>query len=277
MNPAQRGTKARGVVPFDRAPARRRSPLAARAVAPDSAVRSADCRRRHRQRRAEADDILRRASARRPPDGAATPAPGVAGLLWTQEVLPVRRRAWLAATGEAAAPARGHGRNRDWPHVYVADIISMPDAWEYPWFAAWDLAFHASPMAMVDIEFAKKQLKLMLSEWYMHPNGQIPAYEWAFSDSTRPCTPGPRSGSTRSTRAQTGKGDRIPRARLPQAAHQLRLVGQPQGRRGQQRLRRRLPRARQHLALRPAASRCPTADGSSRPTRRPGWRCTASI
>ncbi len=68
----------------------------------------------------------------------------------------------------------------DWKHLYNDDVISMPDKWEYPWYAAWDLAFHCIPLAMVDSEFAKRQLILLLREWYMHPNGQIPAYEWAF-------------------------------------------------------------------------------------------------
>src|SRR5881409_1171516 len=75
---------------------------------------------------------------------------------------------------------RRRGRNREWAHLYNADVISMPDKWEYPWYAAWDLAFHCIPLALVDSDFAKDQLTLMLREWYMHPNGQIPAYEWAF-------------------------------------------------------------------------------------------------
>jgi hypothetical protein len=86
-----------------------------------------------------------------------------------------------------APPAeRRHGRNSDWGHLNNADVISMPDKWEYPWYAAWDLAFHCIPLAMVDPEFAKDQLVLMTREWYMHPNGQIPAYEWAFGDVNPP-------------------------------------------------------------------------------------------
>src|SRR5678816_4864755 len=77
--------------------------------------------------------------------------------------------------------SRQHGRNNDFRHVYCRDIISMPDKWEYPWFAAWDLAFHMLPFARIDPEFAKEQLILFLREWYMHPNGQIPAYEFALS------------------------------------------------------------------------------------------------
>jgi hypothetical protein len=82
--------------------------------------------------------------------------------------------------------SRKDGRNHAWGHIYNADIISMPDKWEYPWYAAWDLAFHCIALALVDCEFAKDQLVLMLREWYMHPNGQIPAYEWAFGDVNPP-------------------------------------------------------------------------------------------
>ncbi|MGB8383021.1 MAG: glucosidase, partial [Dermatophilaceae bacterium] len=88
--------------------------------------------------------------------------------------------------GPAPPLARRHGRNSGWRHLNNADVISMPDPWEYPWYAAWDLAFHCVPLAHVDPAFAKQQLILMLREWYMHPNGQIPAYEWAFGDVNPP-------------------------------------------------------------------------------------------
>src|SRR5207247_2466641 len=92
--------------------------------------------------------------------------------------------------GDPAGPpppaGRKHGRNSQWTHVFIDDILSMPDKWEYPWFAAWDLAFHCIPLAMVDPEFAKQQLILLTREWYMHPNGQLPAYEWAFNDVNPP-------------------------------------------------------------------------------------------
>ena len=71
-------------------------------------------------------------------------------------------------------------RNQNWKHLYLDDVLSMPDSWEYPFFAAWDTAFHCIPLAMIDPEFAKKQLDLLTREWYMHPNGQLPAYEWNF-------------------------------------------------------------------------------------------------
>src|SRR5207244_4096922 len=83
-------------------------------------------------------------------------------------------------------PGRAKGRNHEWQHLYNEDVISMPDKWEYPWYAAWDLAFHTIPLALVDPDFAKQQLILFLREWYMHPNGQLPAYEWALGDVNPP-------------------------------------------------------------------------------------------
>ncbi len=112
----------------------------------------------------------------------------LAGLLWSKQWYHYDVRRWLE--GDPAGPTppaeRRHGRNREWTHLYNEDVISMPDKWEYPWYAAWDLAFHMVPMALVDPDFAKQQLVLFLREWYMHPNGQIPAYEWALGDVNPP-------------------------------------------------------------------------------------------
>jgi mannosylglycerate hydrolase MGH1-like protein len=111
-----------------------------------------------------------------------------AGLLWSKQFFYYVVEDWL--DGDPAQPApppsRRMGRNWDWGHLYNRDIISMPDKWEYPWYAAWDLAFHMIPFAKIDPHFAKEQLILFLREWYMHPNGQIPAYEFAFSDVNPP-------------------------------------------------------------------------------------------
>ncbi|HEY6842084.1 MAG TPA: hypothetical protein VI114_12750, partial [Chthoniobacterales bacterium] len=111
-----------------------------------------------------------------------------AGLLWTKQFYQYIVKDWL--TGDQYEPqppaSRWSGRNHDWLQVYSRDVISMPDKWEYPWFAAWDLAFHMLPFAHLDATFAKQQLELFLREWYMHPNGQIPAYEFAFSDVNPP-------------------------------------------------------------------------------------------
>ena len=111
-----------------------------------------------------------------------------AGLIWSKQFYHYIVKDWLAGDpAQPAAPeARKQGRNADWPHLFARDVISMPDKWEYPWFAAWDLAFHMIPMARIDPAFAKGQLNLLLREWYMHPNGQMPAYEWNFSDVNPP-------------------------------------------------------------------------------------------
>jgi hypothetical protein len=111
-----------------------------------------------------------------------------AGLLWSKQFYHLVVKHWLDGDPDQPLPpdSRKHGRNHDWPHLFNRDVISMPDKWEYPWYAAWDLAFHMIPMARLDPEFAKAQLELFLREWYMHPNGQIPAYEFAFSDVNPP-------------------------------------------------------------------------------------------
>jgi hypothetical protein len=111
-----------------------------------------------------------------------------AGLLWTKQFYHYAVQAWLEGDPTAPPPPheRWNGRNRDWKHLYNRDIISVPDKWEYPWYAAWDTAFHMIPFARVDPLFAKEQLVLFLREWYMHPNGQIPAYEFALSDVNPP-------------------------------------------------------------------------------------------
>ena len=111
-----------------------------------------------------------------------------AGLLWSKQFYHYIIKDWLEGdpAQPPAPPSRRHGRNSDWPHVFNRDVLSMPDKWEYPWYAAWDLAFHMIPFSVLDPEFAKDQLVLMLREWYMHPNGQIPAYEFAFSDVNPP-------------------------------------------------------------------------------------------
>ena len=110
------------------------------------------------------------------------------GMLWNKQFYHYDVRTWLE--GDPAYPPppeeRRNGRNHEWVHLYNSDVISMPDKWEYPWYAAWDLAFHCITLALVDPDFAKEQLILLLREWYMHPNGDLPAYEWAFGDVNPP-------------------------------------------------------------------------------------------
>jgi hypothetical protein len=111
-----------------------------------------------------------------------------AGMLWSKQFYHLIIKDWL--NGDDAQPPppaqRKQGRNSAWIHLYNEDIVSMPDKWEYPWYAAWDLAFHTIPLALIDPDFAKKQLQLFAREWFMHPNGQLPAYEWNFEDVNPP-------------------------------------------------------------------------------------------
>jgi hypothetical protein len=112
----------------------------------------------------------------------------LAGLVWTKQFYYYDVVEWLRGDkGHPPPPAeRLNGRNSEWQHLMNAEVLSMPDTWEYPWYAAWDLAFHCLPLAMIDPDFAKNQLDLITREWYMHPNGQFPAYEWGFSDVNPP-------------------------------------------------------------------------------------------
>ncbi len=140
-------------------------------------------------RRAEADAFYAPlAAGQMSEDARRVQRQAFAGLLWSKQFYHYDVARWLE--GDPAGPPppqeRQRGRNADWRHLNNADVISMPDTWEYPWYAAWDLAFHCVPLALVDPDFAKRQLLLLLREWYMHPNGQLPAYEWAFGDVNPP-------------------------------------------------------------------------------------------
>ena len=113
----------------------------------------------------------------------------LAGLLWSKQYYEYDVHRWLREHGvDPWAPNPGTVRNTPWFHMIAGDVISMPDTWEYPWFAAWDLAFHCAPLSLVDVDFAKEQVELLLRTRYMHPNGQIPAYEWNFGDVNPPVT-----------------------------------------------------------------------------------------
>ena len=145
-----------------------------------------------------------------------------AGMLWSKQFYKYDVRRWLDGDPLQPPPpaARRKGRNSDWRHVFNADILSMPDTWEFPWYAAWDLAFHCVVLSLVDAQFAKDQLVLILREWYMHPNGQIPAYEWNFGDVNPPVHAWAALRVYQIERAKTGKGDR---AFLERVFHKLLL------------------------------------------------------
>ena len=133
-----------------------------------------------------------------------------AGLLWSKQFYHYVVKDWMQGDpAQPAPPDDRQPRNQEWTHLYAADVISMPDKWEYPWYAAWDLAFHCVPLALVDSEFAKAQLVLMLREWYMHPNGQMSAYEWAFGDVNPPVHAWAAWRVYKIEKRRRGVGDRV--------------------------------------------------------------------
>ncbi len=134
----------------------------------------------------------------------------LASLLWSKQYYCFDLERWLAgdATMPPPPPERRRGRNREWRHLFNSEVLSMPDKWEYPWYAAWDLAFHCVPLALVDPDFAKQQLVLLTREWYMHPNGQLPAYEWAFGDVNPPVHAWAALRVYQIDRRVTGRADR---------------------------------------------------------------------
>jgi len=140
-------------------------------------------------RQKEADDFF---ASRMPkqlsPDAKNVMRQSLSGMLISKQFYHYDVLTWLEGdpAGPPPPPQRWEGRNKNWTHLYNDDVISMPDKWEYPWYAAWDLAFHCIPLALVDPDFAKEQLILLVREWYMNPNGQLPAYEWAFGDVNPP-------------------------------------------------------------------------------------------
>jgi hypothetical protein len=156
------------------------------------------------------------------PDAQSVMRQAFGGLLWSKQFYHYVVEQWLR--GDPALPPppmeRRRGRNREWGHLYNDDVISMPDKWEYPWYAAWDLAFHCIPLALIDSDFAKQQLVLMLREWYMHPNGQLPAYEWSFSDVNPPVHAWAAWRVYKIEQKRRGRGDRT---FLEQVFHKLLL------------------------------------------------------
>jgi Glycosyl hydrolase family 63 C-terminal domain len=173
-------------------------------------------------RKHEADDFYSTIIPRDlTPDAQSVMRQGFAGLLWSKQFYHYVVKEWLRGDPGSPPPVeRNSGRNHDWPHLYNADVISMPDKWEYPWYAAWDLAFHCVSLALVDPDFAKEQLVLMLREWYMHPNGQFPAYEWALGDVNPPVHAWAAWRVYKIDKKRNGQGDR---AFLKRVFHKLLL------------------------------------------------------
>ncbi|MCU7931706.1 MAG: glucosidase [Candidatus Thiodiazotropha sp. (ex Codakia rugifera)] len=132
----------------------------------------------------------------------------LAGMIWSKQFFHFDVQRWLMGDQQVPPATRKGGRNHQWRHLRAADILSMPDTWEYPWFAAWDLAFHCVALALVDVDFAKQQIEVLLGEHYLHPNGQIPAYEWAFGDVNPPVHAWGALKVYRAERVQRGEGDR---------------------------------------------------------------------
>jgi len=162
-------------------------------------------------RQAEADSFYLTCGAKNlSEDARSVQRQAFAGLLWSKQFYYYDVEMWLGGDPAGPPPPESHkfGRNAEWRHLNNADIISMPDTWEYPWYAAWDLAFHCIPLALVDPDFAKKQLILLLREWYMHPNGQLPAYEWAFGDVNPPVHAWAAWRVYKIEKRTTGKADR---------------------------------------------------------------------
>ncbi len=130
-----------------------------------------------------------------------------AGMLWSKQFYHYVVEEWLRGDKIPPPEARGSGRNATWRHFYAEDVLSMPDKWEYPWFASWDMAFHTVVLAQVDPGFAKSQLRLLTREWYMSPSGQVPAYEWAFDDVNPPVVPWAAWTIYQREAAKTGRRD----------------------------------------------------------------------
>jgi len=160
------------------------------------------------QRRSEADIFYDELLPDASPEDHRIMRQALAGMIWSKQYFHYDISRWLRGDSLPAPSSRRYGRNRYWKHFRAADVISMPDTWEYPWFAAWDLAFHCAAFALVDIDFTKEQIELMVRENYLHPNGQIPAYEWAFGDVNPPVHAMGALKCYRSERVQRGTADR---------------------------------------------------------------------
>ena len=190
VNPKQTGTRAAARYSLSLGPGEEAEiRLRLTRNAPDRNGLGPACEEIFTRRRRESDEFYQElAPSRASEEVRRVQRQAFAGLLWSKQWYHYDLKRWLKGDPVFHPPSatRQKGRNSQWKHLYNEDIVSMPDKWEYPWYAAWDLAFHCVPLALVDPDFAKEQLILMLREWYMHPNGQIPAYEWSFGDVNPP-------------------------------------------------------------------------------------------
>ena len=159
------------------------------------------------QRRAEADTFFKALLPKTSAEDGRILRQALAGMVWNKQFFNYEVSVWLDGDLSLPPEARKQGRNRSWRHFKASDVISMPDSWEYPWFASWDLAFHCAALALIDIDFAKSQVELLLHENYLHPNGQIPAYEWELSDANPPVHAMGALKVFRTERVQRGRGD----------------------------------------------------------------------
>ncbi len=188
INPEQMGTKASGYYLFTLGAGQEKTVrLRLSEVADLADPFGANFDNILRIRKSEADEFYQRISPKPlSKDARNVQRQAFAGMLWNKQFYHYVIADWLQGDPNQPAPQRQFARNSDWIHLFNDDILSMPDKWEFPWFAAWDLAFHTIPLAKIDPDFAKRQLDRLTREWYMHPNGQIPAYEWKFSDVNPP-------------------------------------------------------------------------------------------
>ena len=262
INPAKIGTKAGAHYVLD-VPARGSKAVSLRlaAAGSDERVGSLNVRdalkgyeKTFKSRIADADEFYDRISPKSlNDDERRVHRQALAGMLWSKQFYYFDLERWLREhqSHPLLDSSRGGVRNTEWFHMLNADVISMPDKWEYPWYAAWDLAFHTIPLSLVDFDFAKDQLLLMLRSLYAHPNGQIPAYEWNFGDVNPPV----HAWATllfvqNRTKPRPGRSP-FPRTGVPGVDAEFQLVGQSEGSGRSQRVRGWVSRSRQYRRLRP--------------------------
>jgi hypothetical protein len=206
VNPALTGTKACGLIELELAPGETKEIQCC--FGPDKAFPDKAQWNKTLEAREKETGEFYAATAPKDDQKALIKRRALAGLLWSRQYYYFDYDRWASGDSNQPPPPPGHAdRNSGWPHIHAKDLILMPDGWEYPWFAAWDLAFHCVTCSLVDADFAKFQLLLLMREWYMHPNGQIPAYEWAFSDVNPPVHAWAALKIFRDDRDRTGEPD----------------------------------------------------------------------